>query len=387
MVDILPYSEDTKGTKLKRSKYKETEPIKVVESKKSGLTSFSFDQVNNDANELIELRGEGRYFGVTDPEKDKIVEIKSGPVCSNCHKRGHTRVKCKIVICHKCGKVNDHYESQCPSTLICIKCGEKGHYSTECKSKIKKRQYCKRCDSFQHSDENCPSIWRSYIIKRKEEQKSISLPNMSCYNCGSSSHYGDECYAPRNSRIPNLGSAFSGNNLPREFRGVYFDKLRNNESYSDDEEYSPYEAVRDYRRYTGYNNINKPPSRSGIIPSRPKSSKSNYNKFGSNGFGNSNFNNGSGIQRSKSPVYNNLPKKPPAPPPAPPSAPPPPAARNINISKNLPKVPRFQTRDYNNGNNQPSRSGILKRGGTTQFEPTRSGTLNNNKKKNKKMKY
>ena len=34
----------------------------------------------------------------------------------------------------------------------------------KCKSKIRKRQYCRTCDSFKHGDENCPH-WRSYITK------------------------------------------------------------------------------------------------------------------------------------------------------------------------------------------------------------------------------
>ncbi|KAK6459895.1 hypothetical protein DFJ63DRAFT_290896, partial [Scheffersomyces coipomensis] len=186
------------------------------------ITSLTLEQVNDDADELIELRGEGRYFGVIDPKSgDSINQAHAlGPLCANCHKRGHMRAKCKTVVCHKCGVVGDHYETHCPTTLICSRCNEKGHMAIDCTNKNKKRQYCSTCDTFSHSLDNCPTIWRSYIVipnpdlAETNQLTENDLPIIYCYNCGSDEHYGDDCTSFRTSRVPNFGSAFSGRNLP-----------------------------------------------------------------------------------------------------------------------------------------------------------------------------
>lgn len=189
-------------------------------------TSLSYDQVNSNADELVELRGEGRYFGVTDGLGDAINAQQSlGPLCANCHKRGHIRAKCKTVVCHKCGVVGDHYETQCPTTMICLRCGLKGHIATNCTNKVKKREYCRACDTFSHGDDRCPNIWRLYLTITIPED--TVLPLMYCYNCGDDMHYGDECPEMRSSRVPNpTGSAFSGSNLPRHLREIYHKRLR-----------------------------------------------------------------------------------------------------------------------------------------------------------------
>lgn len=216
----VPFVEDTLPS-LAPAEAKSVEPRKTVEHRFE-QTSLSYDQVNDNAEELVELRGEGRYFGVTDPE-----ELKQplGPLCDNCHKRGHSRYKCKTVVCHKCGIVDDHYENQCPTTVVCLRCGERGHISSNCKSKTRKRQYCKACDSSTHSGDKCPAIWRLYITKAGAVPE--SLPRVCCYNCGSSMHLGDECPKARVSRYPNKdGSAFSGLNLPKNLRSLYYDKMK-----------------------------------------------------------------------------------------------------------------------------------------------------------------
>ncbi|ODV94344.1 hypothetical protein PACTADRAFT_21667, partial [Pachysolen tannophilus NRRL Y-2460] len=178
-------------------------------------TSFSIDQVNDNPEELVELRGEGRYFGNTD--------TVSGPICSNCHRRGHIRSKCKVVVCHACGMVDDHYETQCPKSMVCANCGKKGHFKVNCTEKFKKT-FCTLCDSKNHSDDRCPSIWRSYITLSNNK---MNLPVIYCYNCGREGHYGDECRQFRSSKTPNIdGSCFSGNNLPKNLRNVYFNTLR-----------------------------------------------------------------------------------------------------------------------------------------------------------------
>lgn len=214
------------STKSKSSLNSNSSNLNKNPKPESSITSLSYDQVNDNADELVELRGEGRYFGVTDPQTgDSIASQKKllGPICDNCHKRGHIRAKCKTVVCHKCGVVDDHYETQCPTTVVCARCGEKGHIVAACTSKYRKKQYCNTCDSVRHGNDNCPGIWRSYLTLPNNDGK-LALPIIFCYNCASSQHYGDECYEQRTSRIPNLnGSAFSGINLPKYLRDLYFD--------------------------------------------------------------------------------------------------------------------------------------------------------------------
>lgn len=248
--------------------------------KPSEINALSFDQVNDNADELIELRGGGRYFGVVDPESGETVNAKQslGPLCANCHKRGHIRSKCKTVVCHKCGVIGDHYETQCPTTMICAKCGGKGHKALDCTNKAKKRQYCNTCDLFNHNNDTCPNIWRSYLLLPADSLSSDEqLPIIYCYNCGDDKHFGDECKEPRTSRVPNVsGSAFSGNNLPLALRKYYFDRIQ------------------DLR-------LPKKPQFKSSVPKGPGSYQSNYN----NNQNRNNFNNYSSNYNNYSNNYNN----------------------------------------------------------------------------------
>ncbi|CAK9436168.1 uncharacterized protein LODBEIA_P07260 [Lodderomyces beijingensis] len=403
MSQMLPFVEDTSGQRLKRykdfdSRPRESETPQQSESNTSkdhpSIVSLSFDQVNNDTDELIGLRGEGRYFGVTDPDDAKS-DAGSGPLCDNCHKRGHKRANCKVVICHKCGKVGDHYETHCPTTLICLRCGERGHYVADCKSKTRKKQYCRTCDSFQHGDENCPTIWRSYLTigssnnsnnNNKNESKS-SLPNIYCYNCASSQHYGDECPQQRSSRVPNLGSAFSGNNLPKQLRSLYFSSLRKSYSNHTDEDYDPSRSSRNFASFGGYSvQANNGASSQGMSGSgggsRNYSSKyqSSYKplNYTSNNYGSadprgSSFGNGRGGYDNQS--YS-------------------------GTNSGSQGQSQSQSQSYSNGNNsrviQSTRSGSLKSknrnpspGPGKITKPTRSGLIDRSKKakKGKHIRY
>ncbi|KAI5968649.1 hypothetical protein CANMA_002084 [Candida margitis] len=399
MSGILPFVEDTVGEKLKRHRQEpvsiesiirgdeSTPPVNTGYKKDESYTSFAIEEVNNDPDELINLRGEGRYFGVTDPDNENQQSL--GPICDNCHERGHKRAQCKVVICHKCGKVGDHYESQCPTTLVCLRCGEKGHYISQCKSKVRKKQYCRNCDSFQHGDEDCPSIWRSYLTKRAanvadEDAESLVLPNIYCYNCGSDEHYGDDCNKQRSSRIPNLGSAFSGNNLPRNLRPIYFLRLKNSDSGSSrGSEYDPSLTPRDYNsqydpretsKRTGNFNFNgnapsysqQQPSRSGFIPMNN---------------GGSRFPSGPSAKSYQSGYYNNSDSQ----------------GRNNgygnnNYGRNGHGSNDFGRSSYGNnstsGSRQPSRSGFVGSRNVSKGDriskPSRSGLIDNSKSKYKK---
>ncbi|GME71696.1 unnamed protein product [Ambrosiozyma monospora] len=215
-----PESKDTKSQETKKSEDGSIDdsPVELFTPKaREGTTvtiAPAFEEVNNNNDELAELRGEGRYFGVADPEA-------SQPVCSNCHRRGHIRAKCKVVVCHACGKVDDHYETQCPNSMVCSNCGKRGHFRGQCTER-RQYNYCTTCDSRNHSSDRCPNIWRSYIVI--DSGKKIGYPSGSiyCYNCAKQGHYGDECPSARTSKTPNInGSAFTGENLPKPLRAQY----------------------------------------------------------------------------------------------------------------------------------------------------------------------
>lgn len=360
MPNTLPITEDTLASALnisepKARKSNDNQVAKQDSRPSNEVTSLSFDQVNDDADELIELRGEGRYFGVTDPSSGDTINAQQslGPLCGNCHKRGHVRAKCKTVVCHKCGVVGDHYETQCPTTIKCAKCGEKGHIASNCKSKTRKRTYCKSCDTFNHDDLSCPNIWRSYITKGSEKhaEESLVLPRIYCYNCASQYHYGDECNETRISRVPNFGSAFSGSNLPKKLRPLYFHRLKSTELRS--------------------NLHNIKPTKSGQLQPKKFDNFNNYGKsndrrnFGSRDFSNKNFNNNSGNNNN-----------------------------NRNFSNN--SLGGHNIRTANGSGNIPSRSGMMKarpnsgKNTTTNYagisKPTRSGFLEETSGKKKKFK-
>lgn len=316
MSDILPFVEDTLPMNVSNQEYDSyrpgggatngsshlpNKPSKLEDKEKNKkenkdensnpneVTSLSLDQVNDNADELIELRGEGRYFGVTDPSSGTTINnLQSlGPLCGNCHRRGHIRLKCKTVVCHKCGVVGDHYETQCPTTMICSRCGLKGHIAVNCTNKVKKKQYCKACDSFSHGDDTCPTIWRSYITLPTsiEEQNSTVLPIIYCYNCGDNTHYGDECSQMRSSRVPNsCGSAFTGDNLPRHLRDLYFRRIKESKRnhHSDFKSYNGPPPIRLYQN----NNKIQPEPRNYGKRSRDYNYNNNNRYDYNNGFGN-----------------------------------------------------------------------------------------------------
>lgn len=266
-------------------------PATVSTTKSNTPTTYAPDitEVSNDKDQLASLRGQGRYFGVEDPE-----EV---PICSNCQRRGHIKRQCKVVICHACGMVDDHYESQCPKSMVCTNCGGKGHFRTNCKEPIK-RLFCQECESKNHSNDRCPTIWRDYIVQPQADKCAFPMEMVYCYNCAQRGHYGDECTEWRVSKTPNLnGSAFSGENLPKKLIGQYYsniNKVGKKRSYN--------QSNYNFMPPPGYNNKKgaaSGPSKSGFLPLRPQGHRNSGNvgngnkrKYSSNNKGGaySNFN-------------------------------------------------------------------------------------------------
>lgn len=179
--------------------------------------SVGVEDVDDGADQLIEMRGDGRYFGKEDEQ---------GPTCRTCHKRGHMAKDCKVMACYTCGAVEDHYTSQCTAMRKCSNCGESGHLRADC-TKNRRTIYCWRCESKIHTEDNCHLIWRDYV---KERRGPHTTSRIFCYHCGKNGHYGDECAETSNLDLRfKEPSAFSGGNLPRggrvDMQNRYFDDL------------------------------------------------------------------------------------------------------------------------------------------------------------------
>lgn len=284
----------------------------------------SIDEVTTDNDHLASLRGEGRYFGVADPDVNE-------PVCSNCHRRGHRRSQCKVVVCHACGKVDDHYETQCPNSMVCSNCGEKGHFRNNCPSK-RTQTYCVECDSRNHSSDRCPSIWRSYVLAPRTKNSKMAYPSSKifCYNCADKGHYGDDCPQLRVSKTPNInGSAFSGDNLPKELIGQY-KNIQNRDHHSNSSRKRTFDSANStnynyapppyprFNRNNGHTNNNNSynynnnrqgnnriptgPSKVGYIPMRNNNNNQNQRRNPNNYNGGKNNNNS---YSSKTSYFNN----------------------------------------------------------------------------------
>uniref|UniRef100_A0A060T7Z0 ARAD1B23991p n=1 Tax=Blastobotrys adeninivorans TaxID=409370 RepID=A0A060T7Z0_BLAAD len=193
---------------------------------------------------LVEIRGEGRYFGTESSE----------PVCRRCHQRGHIAVQCKTVVCDNCGQHDDHYTKQCPKSQRCTNCGEFGHLRKACKNR-RKVIFCSNCHSRIHTEETCPLIWRQY--KTAEPSKIVRPPSVSCYNCAEQGHYGDDCPKPRRVILRyREDSAFKGDNLPRQLQKWYDESRRMSSSKR--------------KRDTSGHKMPKRPKSMSDLPSRPR---------------------------------------------------------------------------------------------------------------------
>lgn len=223
MDNTLPFTEDIALTNSDKSTLRDT-------NSKPKIQAPTIEEVDEDPESLRTLRGQGRYFGVDDDDKDGIKE--AAPKCSNCSQRGHLKRNCPHVICTYCGAMDDHYSKHCPKAIKCANCNENGHYRSQCPHKWK-RVYCTLCNSKRHARDRCPSIWRVYLIKedkddkkKSESKKQIPFDKIYCYNCGAQGHFGDDCDQRRSSRVPNDdGSAFSGDNLPAVLKKTYFNYI------------------------------------------------------------------------------------------------------------------------------------------------------------------
>ncbi|KAJ3240135.1 hypothetical protein HDU81_004555 [Chytriomyces hyalinus] len=139
--------------------------------------------------------------------------------CSFCRKTGHLPKDCKeketeCLLCQK-----DHDPTKCPLSDVCFSCFRMGHVKDLCPNRTFNKKYCDVCRSTLHSIHNCPNLWRTYKLKPSTKRKyGDATPELiyACYNCASSSHFGDQC--PHKSSAYGVPcTAFTILNIPREY--------------------------------------------------------------------------------------------------------------------------------------------------------------------------
>ncbi|KAL9425520.1 hypothetical protein AB3S75_032472 [Citrus x aurantiifolia] len=186
-----------------RQQKKRRKKTRVIEAKDKVEDARKENEAKNNVVLRMLLR-KARYF---DPPG------WNSETCSNCGKENHTAATCKMQKqnkpCFLCGsfkhrwknckqgqdcfisKGSEHLASDCPGTdqgnnlssNFCLRCGDSGHDLFSCEGEyhaddLKKIQ-CYICKSFGHLCCVNSSI--------------IGLKQVSCYNCGQSSHLGPEC--------------------------------------------------------------------------------------------------------------------------------------------------------------------------------------------------
>ncbi|KAI6839122.1 hypothetical protein KC340_g8194 [Hortaea werneckii] len=118
--------------------------------------------------------------------------------CLSCGEEGHVVDNCPENTCKHCGAFEDHFSSACPTFVKCGRCRQRGHDSRTCTNQSKpaggRFDPCDICNDVDHVEEECPKLWRWY---EPQENTVVKIPNSAmiktCYNCGSVSHWGDDC--------------------------------------------------------------------------------------------------------------------------------------------------------------------------------------------------
>ncbi|KAG0048054.1 hypothetical protein BGZ83_006942 [Gryganskiella cystojenkinii] len=93
--------------------------------------------------------------------------------------------------CTVCGAKDEHVSQECPLS-VCFNCNKKGHIAEKCPKPRGYGRYadCRKCGSTRHATEDCPTVWRTYVVKSTVPLTPVVAY---CYNCGAVGHFGDDC--------------------------------------------------------------------------------------------------------------------------------------------------------------------------------------------------
>lgn len=124
--------------------------------------------------------------------------------CLTCAQPGHSTTSCPETICKFCQ--GSHFKYECPTRQRCAKCKQSGHTKASCTEKLavapgEVAVECAFCESHDHTEYNCNSLWQVYRPKPGKVKKVKSLPTF-CYCCGQDGHYGGDCTMVKKSVPP-----------------------------------------------------------------------------------------------------------------------------------------------------------------------------------------
>ncbi|KAK3845367.1 MAG: hypothetical protein J3R72DRAFT_41591 [Linnemannia gamsii] len=129
------------------------------------------------------FQGRGRYY----------LEEAPARLCHKCQLPGHLSRDCNTMRCHICGALDSHLAKFCPVST-CYKCNKTGHIAADCRERGYGKR-CEKCGSSTHASEDCPTIWRVYVLSGDGGAPSDVVQY--CYNCASLGHFGDvSCSGP-----------------------------------------------------------------------------------------------------------------------------------------------------------------------------------------------
>jgi protein AIR1/2 len=87
-------------------------------------------------------QGASRYW--MDTESDLahfLAEADQSKVCRNCKKPGHIASRCPHTVCNTCGALDEHERKDCPWSVLCFGCGQRGHRKQVSRADIHGRPY------------------------------------------------------------------------------------------------------------------------------------------------------------------------------------------------------------------------------------------------------
>ncbi|KAM0714987.1 hypothetical protein Q7P37_009452 [Cladosporium fusiforme] len=120
--------------------------------------------------------------------------------CLSCGDRGHMHYCCPAQTCKHCSS-KSHFARACPSHQKCKRCRQRGHRDHECSRSSKQAgkmgDECDVCGELGHAEEECSGIWMTFNPAQSDRHRRVAdgVIVVSCYNCGRSTHWGDDCPA------------------------------------------------------------------------------------------------------------------------------------------------------------------------------------------------